>query len=300
MKSPLLPNLTLSLLTIALSLCAVAQPDSTYLVNDSVFIKASPRNITSSFNFDPVSFDVNYNYRTGRNGGIIGGSGYFRGRVTVAPQVKFDTTSRYLTVSLDVKGELLEHRSPGGFGEFPYQLAAQDVSYADQKIRQMKIFLGKRDTVVEIASRYTRFKVPDDVTRFNGIEVLYDGTDVKVRKRIFFGKTGDFDNSSALPWIIPVVIAGAFVAYAVKKSGDKKKKSWIEIVLVDRNNKPVENESCTITLPDGSTWSGKTDSAGKLRLQGIPQGMCRISFPNIDGSEWSASTGTASTEKIET
>jgi hypothetical protein len=94
MKLPLLPKLTLGLLAIVLSLCALAQADSTYLVNDSVFIKASPRDIASSFNFEPVSFDVNYNYRTGRNGGIIGGSGYFRGIVTVTPKVTFDTASR--------------------------------------------------------------------------------------------------------------------------------------------------------------------------------------------------------------
>jgi hypothetical protein len=206
---------------------------------------------------------------------------------------------RDLNVSLDVKGELLEHRSPGGFGEFFYQLAAQDVGYADQQITQMKIFLGKKDTVIEVAGGRASFKVPADVTRFNGIEVLYDGTEVKVRKRMFFGKTVDLGGGSALPWIIPLIIAVAAAAYVVKKNKDKKKKSWIEIELLDKENKPVADQDCTIALPDGTVIKQKTDSAGKIRLQGIQQGMCRISFPNIDGREWTSSTSSAITEKIE-
>lgn len=297
------PKSALGLFAIALSLCAAAQPDSTYLVNDSVYIRASPKNVTSSFSFDSVKFDVDYNYKNG-GGGFIGGAGsYFRGRVTVRPYVTFDTASRYLDVRLDVRGEIYEKREPGGLAVFFYELAAQDVGYADQQITQLKIYLGDRDTVIETSGTRAGFRVPDDVTKLNGIEALYDGSEVKVRKRMFFGQTGNLGGGggSALPWIIPTVIAiAAGGAYVAKKNSDKKKRSWIEIVLVDRENNPVANESCNITLSDGTTRSATTDRSGKVRLQGIPQGICRVSFPNIDGREWSASTGTPITEKIET
>lgn len=303
MKLCLKPKLAFGIFAIALSFCAAAQPDSTYSVNDSIYIRASPKKVTSTFSFDSVKFDVDYNYKNGA-GGFIGGAGsYFRGRVTVMPSVTFDTASRNMEVSLYVRGEIYESRAPGGLAVFFYELAAQDVGYAGQHIRQLKIYLGDRDTLIETSGTSASFRVPDDVTKLNGIEVLYDGDDVKVRKRMFFGQTGNLGGGggSSLPWIIPVVIAiAAGGAYAAKKNNDKKKRSWIEIVLVDRENNPVANESCTITLSDGTTRSAKTDSSGKVRLQGIPQGMCRVSFPDIDGREWSASTGTPITEKIET
>lgn len=304
MISAALPRLLMACIAIAtafyLPVSAFAQPDSTYLVNDSVYIRASPKKITSSFNYDSVSFDVNYNYRTGRTGGLVGGGGYFRGKVTVMPVVTFDTGSRVLNVSLYVKGEFLEARSPGGLGELFYGLAAQDVSYADQQIHQMKVYLGNRDTVVEVSGGRTYFRVPDDVTTLNGIEVLYDGGEGKVRKRLFFGKAGGFGGGSSFPWIIAIIVAGALVAaYAAKKNKDKKKRSWIEITLLDNEQKPVANEACSIVLHDGTVIKQKTNSAGKIRLQGIQQGKCRISFPDLDGREWSASA-TPITEKIET
>jgi hypothetical protein len=62
--------------------------------------------------------------------------------------------------------------------------------------------------------------------------------------------------------------------------------SWIEIVLVDPEGRPVPNVDYTVTLADGSVRRGRLNQAGMARLDGIPVGGCDVSFPTIDGNEW--------------
>ncbi len=69
----------------------------------------------------------------------------------------------------------------------------------------------------------------------------------------------------------------------------QKKKSWIELELVDQKKNPVPGEAYRITLPDGETVAeGTLDEKGFARVEGIDSGICKITFPNLDKDMWKA------------
>ncbi len=59
----------------------------------------------------------------------------------------------------------------------------------------------------------------------------------------------------------------------------RERLEWIQVELVDEKGKPVPAAEVLIELPNGSVRRGSTDGAGRLRLEGIEGGMCRIQFP---------------------
>ncbi len=65
-----------------------------------------------------------------------------------------------------------------------------------------------------------------------------------------------------------------------------KKKSWIEIVLVGEDKKPIPGEPYQITLPDGTVAEGTLDEKGFARVDGIDPGTCQITFPGRDKDAW--------------
>src|SRR5262245_6525821 len=68
---------------------------------------------------------------------------------------------------------------------------------------------------------------------------------------------------------------------------NKEKKSWIEIEMVDEQDKPVSGEKYRITLPDGTTIDeGTLDEKGCARIENIDPGSCKITFPNLDQDAW--------------
>lgn len=67
------------------------------------------------------------------------------------------------------------------------------------------------------------------------------------------------------------------------------KKSWIEIEMVDEEDQPVPGEAYKITLPDGQTIAeGTLNDKGFTRVDGIEQGTCKITFPDLDKDAWEA------------
>lgn len=67
----------------------------------------------------------------------------------------------------------------------------------------------------------------------------------------------------------------------------KKEKTWIEVVLLDSDDKPVANAAYRITLPSGEKRTGRLDDKGFVRIEGIEEGgTCDVEFPEVDGREW--------------
>ena len=67
----------------------------------------------------------------------------------------------------------------------------------------------------------------------------------------------------------------------------RDKKSWIEIELVDKKNKPVPGEAYRVTLPDGKTIAeGTLVEKGFARVAGINPGNCKITFPRLEKKAW--------------
>ena len=70
------------------------------------------------------------------------------------------------------------------------------------------------------------------------------------------------------------------------KEDKEKKKSWIEIALVDTKNKPVPGEKYKITLSDKTVAEGVLNEKGFARIDGIEPGTCEVTFPEMDGRSW--------------
>lgn len=59
------------------------------------------------------------------------------------------------------------------------------------------------------------------------------------------------------------------------------KTAWFEIEVVDDDGKKLVGEAYRIELPDGTKREGLLDGKGRLRLEGIEPGKCKIEFPNL-------------------
>jgi uncharacterized protein (DUF2345 family) len=60
--------------------------------------------------------------------------------------------------------------------------------------------------------------------------------------------------------------------------------AWIEVVLVDQQDKPVADARYRITLTTGEEKIGKLDANGMVRFDKIPEGICLVRFPDLDGA----------------
>lgn len=73
------------------------------------------------------------------------------------------------------------------------------------------------------------------------------------------------------------------------QAGDKLRlRTWIEVQLLDDNDQPVAGAEYAITLPGGKVVQGWLDETGVARLEGIPPGVCQVSFPKLDKDTWTA------------
>jgi hypothetical protein len=71
------------------------------------------------------------------------------------------------------------------------------------------------------------------------------------------------------------------------QAGDKLRlRTFIEVQLIGEDKKPIPGEAYAITLPGGKVMAGMLDSDGLVRLEGIPAGVCMVSFPDLDKGAW--------------
>lgn len=61
---------------------------------------------------------------------------------------------------------------------------------------------------------------------------------------------------------------------------------WIEIQLVDQDDKPVPNVAYRIELTDKRVRTGVTNMNGVIRYDRIPGGTCKFSFTKLDKDIW--------------
>ena len=66
------------------------------------------------------------------------------------------------------------------------------------------------------------------------------------------------------------------------------KQHWLEVVLVGEDAAGISGAEYLVITPDGREHSGVTDAKGVGRLQNIPPGQCRITFPKLDRDVWRA------------
>lgn len=62
--------------------------------------------------------------------------------------------------------------------------------------------------------------------------------------------------------------------------------AWIEVELLDADGTGVPQEPYRITDADGTKHEGELDHKGRVKIEKIPHGPCRIEFPDRDQSWW--------------
>ncbi len=63
-------------------------------------------------------------------------------------------------------------------------------------------------------------------------------------------------------------------------------RAWIEIRLEDHEGKPVPRARYEVLLDNRELRQGYLDLQGFARLEGLPEGTCKVSFPDYDQSSW--------------
>src|SRR4051812_35282773 len=62
---------------------------------------------------------------------------------------------------------------------------------------------------------------------------------------------------------------------------------WIELELLDDEGQPVEkgDQKYKVVGPDGKAREGQLKE-GRARIEKIPRGLCKVSFPDLDKGDW--------------
>ncbi len=126
---------------------------------------------------------------------------------------------------------------------------------------------GKACTLVEPAAP----KAPEEADSADPGEVE------QAKARQIERGTGKYGSQPVSPFVAP-------------KPDEAKEKetelSWIEVLLVGEDGKPVPGERYRITVPDGRVAEGTLGADGVARVEGFESGQCTITFPDLDKAAW--------------
>jgi hypothetical protein len=61
---------------------------------------------------------------------------------------------------------------------------------------------------------------------------------------------------------------------------------WIAIALIREDGRPWPGAGFEVILPDGKSVAGNLDQRGRVRIEGIGSGTCRVRFPTLDRDAW--------------
>src|SRR5262249_61297704 len=56
----------------------------------------------------------------------------------------------------------------------------------------------------------------------------------------------------------------------------------VSLTLKDSNGKPAAGVAWQLTLPDGTVRSGKSTEGGRISVDGVPAGDCKLVLPDFD------------------
>lgn len=102
----------------------------------------------------------------------------------------------------------------------------------------------------------------------------------------FAGKGPEMKGGTGRGGAVPMPAMPVVATASIAAPEPEKETVWIEIELVGEDDSPVAGEKFHLVLPDGSTREGILDQAGRVRIEGIDPGTCKVSFPNLDGEAW--------------
>jgi hypothetical protein len=95
---------------------------------------------------------------------------------------------------------------------------------------------------------------------------------------IFYVARDKWGNSSAQQ----ATAAAARAAGAASSVND----AVVDVTLVDENGSPVPGAPYRVIMPDGRFLDGCLDDKGRVRIEGLPRGNYKVTFPGRAADSW--------------
>ncbi|OFX20006.1 MAG: hypothetical protein A2V77_18135 [Anaeromyxobacter sp. RBG_16_69_14] len=105
-------------------------------------------------------------------------------------------------------------------------------------------------------------------------DVIAEGKGVARANDLMLGNKGGGFNTPPAPLMQPPLVASPV---PVKDVDDPDR---LDLTAVGEDGKPLADVEYEVDTTDGRTLKGKTDGSGKIRVNTLPTGICRIRVPS--------------------